>query len=1138
MAISYKWSNIPTNATASSGSIVKALIDISDSAMPSSSFPDSTRVYDQRILNHPSVEKITSNTLFGITGFTQYEIEVDNLDGTFNSDNFQDAFVRTQFIDSSGVIKSIYGKVTEWSLGFSLFLTIEDIEIEAFNTQFPSRIINVTDYSNASQQALGQPIPVCFGRVVRLPLLNINIDDSAKEYDWFICEGAGLSAGINDVTNVYKEDSLLDTITGTADAGTSTTITLESADSRPNDWYNNFWVDITAGTGSGQIKYITDYVSSTNIATVDSAWSTTPDATSVYRLREYRVYDGTQGSPYSGIAFIRLKKNFSQNGSINQLYADIDALQDEKNYAKAIRSILTNTTWGLSLTINNSNFATAEALSAINSMNCEGAINKQGLVIDYLKQLMEVRDMALSGGVSGLEISVDQAKTSQGTFGLGDTGGLNNIKTDRPQIVSLHPRDRVKNLKVNYRKNYKDDNFMHEIERAANLNGIDKGINLNFAYTHDTADRICDYKRKRLIGQTKQIRGLEVSDSIKAIEKGQSITIDIPASRSTGLEFNGTSTTINCGIPTIAENIYALECQFKLNALPSTTGFEFFIVFNNKKFQLSIHNSDDKLRLWDSNAGAARITEEVLTTNRWYHAFVFISNGTSNNEVWLDGELVLENFAYDDVDDLGSILIGSNAISAGWFDGWIREVRHWGCDTNPTAMTQSEVQALNVQNLPTTVRPTNILTLRSYWRIDEGTGTTANDTGDDGANDGTITDGTWSVGDGEDYELIGKSASDIDSQYILDLILYNHAYTYSAGTLPSDETQSIPADTRFTIPDPVSNLASVHSFETVNNTIAAFVILTWDLPEQIAVEALVSLKKSTDAVTEWKEIGKGINSYRIDGLTPGIEYDLRVEALNNTSSPSLKSTASTLTNELSGGDSSAPSTPSGLTGVNKFGQLSWEWTRLSDVTVELYIIEVYTASSGGTLVYTEEILQPKNSSDKPRSKPFIAQAGSLTTNVTRYAQVKAIDFSGNESSFTSRTSSQTDDILKDDIQDGEITARSESTFDNVTPSNGSDIDSVSITTDGGDVKIRYSLTIDNNEATIAPNCRFSVQRGGSDVDADNITVVVLAGTEERITGLYVDRPSSGTYTYQIEYDGINFNGKFNDGLFTAEAMKR
>lgn len=70
---------------------------------------------------------------------------------------------------------------------------------------------------------------------------------------------------------------------GTAAAGGASTITIASAigaDSRPV----GCTVKITSGTGSGQARVITAYVDATKVVTVDRAWTTTPDNTSVYSI--------------------------------------------------------------------------------------------------------------------------------------------------------------------------------------------------------------------------------------------------------------------------------------------------------------------------------------------------------------------------------------------------------------------------------------------------------------------------------------------------------------------------------------------------------------------------------------------------------------------------------------------------------------------------------------------------------------------------------------------------------------------------------------------------------------------------------------------------------------------------------------
>ena len=74
-------------------------------------------------------------------------------------------------------------------------------------------------------------------------------------------------------------------VSDTAQAGsTSTTIVLAAGSSATDDVYNGRYIRITGGTGSGQLRVISDYVGATKVATVSAAWTTTPDATSTYTI--------------------------------------------------------------------------------------------------------------------------------------------------------------------------------------------------------------------------------------------------------------------------------------------------------------------------------------------------------------------------------------------------------------------------------------------------------------------------------------------------------------------------------------------------------------------------------------------------------------------------------------------------------------------------------------------------------------------------------------------------------------------------------------------------------------------------------------------------------------------------------------
>ena len=89
-------------------------------------------------------------------------------------------------------------------------------------------------------------------------------------------------------------------ITGTATGGSATTIVLDQTADATDGHYDGAWVQITSGTGNGQVRRINTYAAASRTATIyttaDAAanpdltpvegmdWTTAPDATSVYAI--------------------------------------------------------------------------------------------------------------------------------------------------------------------------------------------------------------------------------------------------------------------------------------------------------------------------------------------------------------------------------------------------------------------------------------------------------------------------------------------------------------------------------------------------------------------------------------------------------------------------------------------------------------------------------------------------------------------------------------------------------------------------------------------------------------------------------------------------------------------------------------
>lgn len=92
-----------------------------------------------------------------------------------------------------------------------------------------------------------------------------------------------LEIDLNAEVNVtHFAGSTASTYDGTAQAGASSTITLQSGSSSTDNLYRGRKVTLVGGTGAGQSRWVTAYVGSTLVATVYPAWTTTPDSTSQY----------------------------------------------------------------------------------------------------------------------------------------------------------------------------------------------------------------------------------------------------------------------------------------------------------------------------------------------------------------------------------------------------------------------------------------------------------------------------------------------------------------------------------------------------------------------------------------------------------------------------------------------------------------------------------------------------------------------------------------------------------------------------------------------------------------------------------------------------------------------------------------
>ena len=122
----------------------------------------------------------------------------------------------------------------------------------------------------------------------------------------FYYQGIRVDEGDFVQTGGIVESLVFDTTDGTAQSGGASTITLSASTSSVDQFWTGYQIYIEGGTGSGQSRTISNYVGSTKVATVSTAWSTQPDNTSTYHIGSAAVhYCNYVGNGASGSASLK-----------------------------------------------------------------------------------------------------------------------------------------------------------------------------------------------------------------------------------------------------------------------------------------------------------------------------------------------------------------------------------------------------------------------------------------------------------------------------------------------------------------------------------------------------------------------------------------------------------------------------------------------------------------------------------------------------------------------------------------------------------------------------------------------------------------------------------------------------------------
>ncbi len=186
-----------------------------------------------------------------------------------------------------------------------------------------------------------------------------------------------------------------------------------------------------------------------------------------------------------------------------------------------------------------------------------------------------------------------------------------------------------------------------------------------------------------------------------------------------------------------------------------------------------------------------------------------------------------------------------------------------------------------------------------------------------------------------------------------------------------------------------------------DGTVINSLLASWTAPTNAFVSYYeVELRQTSSANTTVFTTSE--TSIVLSPVIDGVSYTVRVRSVSVTGFRGAYASASA----TAGGDTSAPSAPTSVSATGGFKYITINWT--NPANRDLNFVEIYENSSnttsGATVVGTSS------------GSAFVRT--NLGINVTKYYFLKAVDFSGNKSGFTSGVTATTDFIDNADFENG------------------------------------------------------------------------------------------------------------------------
>lgn len=206
------------------------------------------------------------------------------------------------------------------------------------------------------------------------------------------------------------------------------------------------------------------------------------------------------------------------------------------------------------------------------------------------------------------------------------------------------------------------------------------------------------------------------------------------------MEFNGSSNYVNCGTINLSGN--AITIMGWINVQTFKTSSPYITSFLGTEIA-SGTNSHASVRLGDGSLDPKKVQfillfgsnhikldgNQLLEANKWFH--IACTYDGSSMKIYINGVLDASNSQTGSFSSNGTWEIGRNYADSRILDGEIDEASVW-----TSALSQTTIREWMCKKI-TTSHP-NYASLKGYWPLDEGTGTSTTDVSPNSFN-GTVT---------------------------------------------------------------------------------------------------------------------------------------------------------------------------------------------------------------------------------------------------------------------------------------------------------------------------------------------------------------------------------------------------------------